>query len=213
MAVLLNRRSPWWYWLTPAAIYLLAILPAWLAGWPAYDLLMVYIRQAQYVPPNGVAFVSTASNPWVLFRVIDYDVAVRSYWIGFLAAAAATMVYLVYFARKRLSKNDLVVAAVLSAAMLPFFLPGMHERFFALAEIAAFCWALAARSQAAIAVAALLQTQLVLAYFGWVWTLPELTIVGAALVTVALSLLLLWSAQMSRIAATGTVFGPGYKSK
>ena len=198
IAILLNRRSPLWFWALPPAIYAIAMLPAWLAGWPAWDLLTVYVRQAEYVPSNGVSFVSTASNPWALFRFINYDLAIRSYWVGFLAASIATVSYIAYFASRRLSKDDMVAAAALSAAMLPFLLPGMHERFFVLAELCAFCWALAVRSRGAIAVAALLQLQFVLSYFGWVLRRPELTIAGGILTAVALGLLLACTARDCR---------------
>ena len=190
IAMLLNHRSPWCYWLVPPAIYALAMVPAWIAGWPGYDLLTVYIRQAQYVPSNGIFFVSTASNPWELFWVLDYDLAVRSYWVGFLAAASATAAYLASFARRSLSKGDVLVAAALSATMLPFLLPGMHERYFALAELLAFSWALVARSRRAVVAALLMQVQFVLSFFGWVRTMPQLTIIGSVLVVVVLSLLL-----------------------
>jgi len=205
--MLLNRRSPLWFWALPPAIYAIAMLPAWLAGWPAWDLLTVYVRQAEYVPSNGVSFVSTASNPWALFRFINYDLAIRSYWVGFLAASIATVSYIAYFASRRLSKDDMVAAAALSAAMLPFLLPGMHERFFVLAELCAFCWALAVRSREAIAVAALLQVQFVLSYFGWVLRRPELTIAGGILTTIALGLLVACSGRKRRIASSGKLSG------
>jgi Gpi18-like mannosyltransferase len=188
-AVLLNRRCPWWYWLLPALIYFLAMFPAWLAGWPALDLLTVYVRQAQYVPPNGIPFVSTASNPWALFWYLDLWMAVRSYWIGFLAAAIATAIYVIHFARRDLSKDQLVLAAALSATMLPYLLPGMHERFFALAELVAFCWAVSVGTRPAIAVALLMQVQFVLSYFGWAFMRFELTIAGALFTSAALWLM------------------------
>jgi Gpi18-like mannosyltransferase len=179
MAMLINRRSPWSYWMVPPVIYALAMLPAWLAGWPAYDLLTVYVRQAQYVPANGIPFVSTASNPWALFWYLDLWLAVRSYWIGFAAAAVATAIYVAFIARRHLSGHQIVLAAALSATMLPFLLPGMHERFFALAELVTFCWAAGVRTRSAVAAAALMQLQFMLSYFGWALTMFELTIAGA----------------------------------
>ena len=202
VAMLINRRSPWWMWAIPVFIYILAMFPAWLAGWPAYDLLTVYIRQAQYVPANGVAFVSTASNPWELFWVLNYDLAVRSYWIGFLASALATAIYVVWFARRPVSKVQIALVATLSATMIPFLLPGMHERYFALAELMAFCWAAAIRSKAAIVAAALLQVQFVLAFFGWVRTMPELTILGSVLTMTVLCVLIVQLAGVRRTDAT-----------
>jgi Gpi18-like mannosyltransferase len=186
VAMLIKHRAPAWHWLIPVLVYLCAILPAWLAGWPLADLLTVYLEQARYVPPNGVRYVSTASNWWALFAYIDYDAALRSYWIGFLTCAGAALAYIAYYSRRTGSR---MVAAAISATMLPFLLPGMHERFYALAEIIAFCLAWSSRVPRAGAVAALMQVQLVLAFFGWIFRSPLLTILGAALVAFCLWLL------------------------
>jgi glucose-6-phosphate-specific signal transduction histidine kinase len=137
-----------------------------------------------------VAFVSTASNPWELFWVLNYDLAVRSYWIGFLAAVLATAAFVFHFARRDLTASQILVAALLSTMMLPFLLPGMHERYFALAELLAFSGALILKSPSAVAIAILMQIQFILSFFGWSWTMPALTIVGSALTLIALALLL-----------------------
>jgi Gpi18-like mannosyltransferase len=187
VAMMFAVGAPWWQFLIPIIVYMCAMLPAWLAGWPAVDLLTVYVRQAQYVPPNGVPFVSTASNWWALFAYFDYDRALKSFWIGFIVAAGATLLYLRQFAAR--PTPQLLVAA-LSAIILPFLLPGMHERFYALAELATFSLAWASRSLRTSIAAFLMQAQLVLAYFGWILRTPELTIVGAGLTALAFWLLL-----------------------
>jgi hypothetical protein len=188
------------------------MLPAWLAGWPPADLVTVYVRQAQYVPPNGVPFVSTASNWWALFAYLDYDGALKSFWIGFAAAGAATLLYFRRFAARPAPH---LLAAALSAIMLPFLLPGMHERFYALAELATFCLAWTSRSRRTITAAFLMQVQLVFAYFGWILRIPEMAIIGAVLVALAFWLLLSeWLVEPSRCSEAilrnrpgGTVLG------
>ena len=187
VAMLISTRAPWWQWTIPLLVYAAAMLPAWLAGWPMLDLLTVYVRQEQYVPPNGVRFVSTASNWWALFAYLDYDRALHSFWLGFAAAAAGTMAYVRRFSSRPV---DLLVAAGVSAIMLPLHLPGMHERFYEFGELAIFALAWTRRSAAAVLVALLIQAQLLLAYFGWIVREPRLPIAGAALVTMALWLLL-----------------------
>ena len=185
--MLIERRAPWWHWLLPALVYMIAVLPAWLVGWPAFDLLSVYVRQAQYVPPNGVRFVSTASNWWALFAYLNYDRAVEDYWIGFFAAALAAIVYVRVLMVRRVSR---VLAAALSATMLPFLLPGMHERFYALSELTVFCLAWASRSRRMAIAALFMQVQLLLAFFGWILRQPVITITGAGLVTAVIWLLI-----------------------
>jgi len=46
IAMLIAWRSRWTLWAIPPAVYLTAMVPAWAAGWPAADLLSVYLRQA-----------------------------------------------------------------------------------------------------------------------------------------------------------------------
>ena len=147
-------RAPLRHWLAPVGVYLAAMLPAWLAGWPTWDLAMVYIRQERWAPPGASAFVSTAPNLWAVLR-LDHEWAATHFWIGFLLAGLATLVYLRWFKR-----FHLVAGAALSAAMLPFLLPGMHERFFALAEVLTFC--IAWRTER-FAIAAMMQTALIVA--------------------------------------------------
>jgi Gpi18-like mannosyltransferase len=147
-------RAPLRHWLAPAGVYLAAMLPAWLAGWPAWDLAMVYIRQERWAPPGTSAFVSTAPNLWAVLR-LDHEWAAAHFWIGFVLAGLATLFYLRWFKR-----FGVIAGAALSAAMIPFLLPGMHERFFALAEILTFC--IACRTEC-FAVAALMQAALIIA--------------------------------------------------
>ncbi len=186
IAMLILMRARWWHWLIPALVYAAATLPAWVAGWPAIDLLTIYIRQAQYIPPDGVRYVSTASNWWALFAYLDHSHAVQTFWIGFAAAIVASLFYI-----RRLTTrgSNLLLGAATSSTMLPFLLPGMHERFYALAELAVFCLAWTCRSRRTVIAALLMQMQLLLAYFGWILRRPELAIVGAALVTGVLWLL------------------------
>lgn len=44
IAVLINRRSPLWYWALPPLVYAVAMFPAWLTGWPAADLSQINCR-------------------------------------------------------------------------------------------------------------------------------------------------------------------------
>lgn len=209
-ATLISKRAAWWQWLVPAVVYAGAMLPAWLVGWPARDLITIYFRQAQYVPANGVRFVSTASNWWALFAYVDYGRALEDFWIGFIVAAAATVLYVRRLAGRQMNQ---LYGAALSSTMLPFLLPGMHERFYALGELAVFCLAWTYRSRRAAVAALLMQLQLLLAYFGWILRHPELTIVGAALVTIALGLLvqdrLLLSTEEPEASPRATTAGLG----
>jgi hypothetical protein len=124
--VLIRQRAPAWVWLTPVAVYLLSVLPAWFAGWPMSDLVTIYFRQTQW----DVAYISSAPNLWMLAKL--FAPQLYSIPVGLCISAVAAALYLGV-------RDPDVAAAALSAALMPFFLPAMHERFFALFEVLAFC--------------------------------------------------------------------------
>lgn len=189
MAMLVRFRAPLWHWLLPFFVYSVAMLPAWIAGWPAANLATVYLRQVEWLPADGRPFISNTSNPWVLARLFARDLAERSFWIGYVAAAAGSLGFVVWVSRHRLVPAQTIAAAALSSAMLPFLLPGMHERFFALAEILAFAYAFAVRDRRAVATAALMQVALVASFAGWKTQSGSLMILGLGLLGVALVLI------------------------
>jgi Gpi18-like mannosyltransferase len=147
MLVLWRHRAPLLLWAVPPAIYVLACFPAWLAGWPAWDLATIYFRQAQW-QPDDVAFVSNSASWWTWFDLAAPDTAIRFFWVGFVTAILGVVAYWHYVAAD--SVRRLMIAAVLSAAGLPFLLPGMHERFFILADVLALLYAVAFPSRRAV---------------------------------------------------------------
>lgn len=149
-----TRRVPAVLWAVPAAIYVLACIPAWLAGWPAWDLATIYLRQAQW-QPEDYTFVSNSASWWTWFGLIAAAVAIRFFWLGFATAVLGTLAYWRLVAVD--TDRRLMIAAVLSAAGLPFLLPGMHERFFILADVLAFLYAVAFPSRRAVLAAASMQ--------------------------------------------------------
>jgi Gpi18-like mannosyltransferase len=163
----LTRRTPWWCWLLPPAIYAIAMIPAWLMGWPAWDLLTVYIRQAQWQPELGDTFVSNGASWWTIYGYFFPAVARRTFWIGYVTTGAAVIVYVAALSRRHLTPNLMVAAAALSAAAVPFLLPGMHERFFILADIATYCLAIADPNRRTIAAAVLMQLASSVPGYGW----------------------------------------------
>jgi Gpi18-like mannosyltransferase len=122
IGTMLMLRAPPRHWVTPVLVYAAAMLPAWLAGWPASDLALVYMRQAEWAPPGATAFISTAPNIWAVLR-LDEQWAETHLWIGLAAAGLGAVLYLRWFRR-----FGVLGGAAVSEAMVPFFLPGMHER-------------------------------------------------------------------------------------
>jgi hypothetical protein len=167
LTLFLARRAPWWCWLTPVIVYLAAMVPAWLAGWPASNLLTIYVRQAVWQPEHGRIFVSNAASWWTIYGAFFPRLALKTFWVGYAVAAAAVAEYVRRLRKRVLSPSAMVAAAALGAAGLPFLLPGMHERFTILADVLTYCLAFGQRSPRTIAAAVLMQVASALPGYAW----------------------------------------------
>jgi Gpi18-like mannosyltransferase len=190
IAVFIRERVPLHYWLTPIWVCALACAPAWLAGWPAGDLLTVYVRQAQWHQVGMLLNVSSAANPWLLFGLFDHSLAEHAYFIGYLAAAAATLGFVVLVTKR----TSPLAAAALSSTMIPWLLPGMHERFFFLAEILIFCMAWQRRDAASIVAALCAQIALIVLLAAMVLLSIPLFFLSVLVETAVLGILLRFNA-------------------
>jgi Gpi18-like mannosyltransferase len=185
-AVLIARRAPLQWWLIPPAVYCLFMLPAWLAGWPALDLLLIYLRQGT----QGAAFVGNAANPWVWLAALDPELGLRLAPVG-LATALAFAAVFVHQMRNRLnSPRTLLLAATLSALVMPAVLPSMHERYFFLADVLALALALRWREQPTILAALLTQCASLGALYSYVYNDPQAAMLGASLTLGAIILVI-----------------------
>lgn len=174
-------------WPVPLLMYFLAMAPAALAGWPISDLLTVYLRQAQWNP----TFIGNAANPWSLVQYVAPQVGLAWLWIGDAAAVAAAVLLIVGFRRRAETDAQwLLNLALLSALVIPFLLPKMHERFFFLGDVLSFLLAWMTRDRRLIAVAVLVQCGLLAALAGLVLEEPLLPVAGAAMVGLAIALVL-----------------------
>jgi Gpi18-like mannosyltransferase len=201
LGILVARRVPLQLWLIPPAVYGAAILPACLAGWPLRELLMVYPLQAGFFDTPG-----NLSNPWVIARMLAPEEAKSFYWLGYAAALGAGAGVVALLARRAWSPNQLIALALLSALALPWFLPKMHERYFLLADLLAFCLAAASRDRRAVDIAIAVQLASVTAYFSY-WTNWHVAAGAGALVAgLALPATYRWLVTQSRREAGPTAF-------
>lgn len=132
LTVLLQRRANIVLWIVPPAIYCVAMLPAWSAGWPAVDLATIYLRQAEY-------FNTIGSSPglWAIGVVILPRKPTDLFLIGYAAGIIFSVAYVIVLCRRKLLREQMIEAALVSALALPFLLPKMHERFTLLADLLA----------------------------------------------------------------------------
>ena len=109
--------------------YLLALLPAWFLGRPAYDLLLVYLGQAG---KHG----DLAKNVPNLYQWLPNDW--YPFWpLGVLGTVAVVsgVTLAVRRSRARPTADLLVTLAAFALILAPALLPKMHDRYFFPAEV------------------------------------------------------------------------------
>jgi Gpi18-like mannosyltransferase len=202
--VLSYRIGPRYFFL-PVLAYAAMMLPAWLAGRPAWGLATVYLEQA-----GAYRWLSlNAPNPWSFVqytRLISYETGVL------LGSAAAVLTALALGALsvrwRRLHGGDLLLLAVTVAAAMPYVLPKMHERYFFLADILAYALAISRPRPWTIFVAVAIQLGSVFAYSSHMLDFTVGKYLGALFIGAALIVLLhrLWLTL--RPAHTGIIVSP-----
>lgn len=186
VAIALAQRARWSDWLAAPAAFVIALLPAWAAGWNAPDLAAIYLHQAGW--SNALAL--NAPNIWSMVQALPgvADTSGLSA-LATVAAVAASLAYILYY-RKHLvgaDPGEIVRAACLAALLIPGLLPRMHERYFFLGEALAILLALLDPRWLRLALIVQLGATLgILAYLSGVSTLAILGAVPMILATAML---------------------------
>lgn len=125
LILLLRRQIPWRALIIPPLVYLMAILPAWIAGRPLGDLLTIYLRQADYYG----SITMNAATPYLLLTRLPQD-AVTLIGLGVAGLTALTVAGISWRNRRAFDRRMILLAAALVVMLVPFVLPKMHERYF-----------------------------------------------------------------------------------
>jgi Gpi18-like mannosyltransferase len=187
IAILLRRRA-WPAVAIPPLIYLAAITPAVLAGWPIGDLLTIYLRQPQFT------FIGDAPNLWAFphaFHVSGPSIFLFSYILG--AAAALVGIGI------SLRAKDLPNAALLSSMLPVFFLAKMTSRFFFLDDVLSLAIAFVRRDRRSIAIAALIQLGSFLSIIAYLHDWPWLNAAASIFTAAGLATLLVQTFAAGRV--------------
>lgn len=176
LVLLITRRVPLRDWLWTPGIYALTLLPAWLAGWPAYDLLTIYAGQADTF--HDIAL--NAPNIWMVARIIGAPSDALT-GLAMVAAVGAMAAYLARFiaTSRHFTPVMLVRLALLAPLITAGLLPRMHERYFLLADVLAVVLAIISTNRDDWKLAAYVQIGSVLALFAYGSGLPWLAALGA----------------------------------
>lgn len=133
LLLMIRKRISWHALGLVPLIYVLMMAPAALAGRPLSELLTIYISQTGFYRTLS----EHAPNPYLFIPNTFYNPGVM---IGLGVAALIAVVWAVIYARKikEFTPEIILLCALVSAALMPFFLPKMHDRYFYLAEVLAF---------------------------------------------------------------------------
>lgn len=174
MGVVLRERA-WGAFILPPMIYMLAVAPAWLAGWPLSDLLTIYIKQA------SEPFEGNAPNIWAIPVALGFTGPFDAgYVLGVLLAGG-----MIFLAAQQGANPQIALLCVIA---LPFVLPKMHERYFYLADVLAFSIAWVRRDLPSISCCALVQAASVASIVAYLGPLPWLNGLASIVMAAALSI-------------------------
>lgn len=139
---LLGRRHGWALFMIPA-VFLVSILPAWLAGGSLINLLSIYIQQGaefqelSLSAPSVFAFLQEKSLSPVAVSLISY----AGILLAFIAASYLAMRTATSARTDDLSPSRFTLLSLASVLVIPFLLPHMHERYFYIADIISVLYA------------------------------------------------------------------------
>lgn len=184
LAMLLAGRARWWMLAIIPAVYVAAMLPAWLAGRPAIDLALLYLGQGRHYHD----LARSVPNIWQILRAlvtIPYPIGVA---IGLIAAAVATIAVAWRTRRHLMQAEDVVLVALLGAIVVPYLLPKMHNRYFFMADVLAGAYVFLRPTPRAFWIVRLVTIGSLLSYATFLLHLTGGAFVGAFLMTAGLVL-------------------------
>ncbi|MBA3943685.1 MAG: glycosyltransferase family 39 protein [Herpetosiphonaceae bacterium] len=135
LALLLRRQVAWKYVLLVPLVYLIAIVPAGLAGRPWRELLLIYANQSEAYRELTMG----APNMYTWLPNERYDAL---YGPGLIWAVIMCFLFvvLVYKSEISITHTTLVQLALLSVLLVPYVTPKMHERYFFPADVLSIVW-------------------------------------------------------------------------
>jgi len=128
--MMLRGNIRWYYFCLIPIIFIISITPTWLYGRPFTDLIKVYIAQT-----DRFRFLTLNFPNLYIWISNNYYEQVKI--LGIILTSALTVFTGFWLRRKQIvfSFETWIRLAFLSAIVVPFILPGMHERYMYLGEI------------------------------------------------------------------------------
>jgi Gpi18-like mannosyltransferase len=128
--MMLRGNIKWYYFLIIPIVYIISILPVWLYGRPLNELLIIYLSQSGSYKYLTLNF----PNLYILISNVYYEPVKIA---GIIFTALFTLLSGFWLIKKSFDFTfELwIKLAFLSAIVVPFLLPGMHERYMYLGDV------------------------------------------------------------------------------
>jgi Gpi18-like mannosyltransferase len=142
LILLLKRTVPWRHVVFVPAVYIVTVIPMWLAGRPLRQVLTIYLKQTDYYtyPSLGAANVYQFLS-WRVWQSESACQAACVYGVVVTGVVVLLFCLCVWASRAALTQERMVHLALLSVLIVPFFLPRMHERYFFPADLLSIVFA------------------------------------------------------------------------
>jgi Gpi18-like mannosyltransferase len=130
LIMLIRKQIPWKTLWIPPFVYIAFSIPFILLGSPILNTLGIYVTQSE----GFHSLCMNCASIWSFFQGINYDIGVVL-GIGLAFVSALIYMVLVYLKLDLDDPRQIILAAILSAILIPFLLPKMHDRYFYFAEM------------------------------------------------------------------------------
>jgi Gpi18-like mannosyltransferase len=136
LVLMLWRKIPWFYLLLVPGVYALAAWPAVALGRTWMEVLTIYASR----PLSGKALTHNAASFYAFVPRTALELLAAP---GVVIGALLILVWVLYTSRhtRRVDRPAIVLLALISAALTPFVLPNMHDRYFFPADVLAIALA------------------------------------------------------------------------
>ncbi len=126
----LKKRIEWWRFLLIFIVYFITVIPAWYAGRPLGELLLIYFNQAtQY---KELSKMAPNIYQWI---PNEHYSTVLPLGIGLTLVAVLIMTWVIYRSKVQLKPEFMVTLSFASVIVMPYLLPKMHDRYFFPADV------------------------------------------------------------------------------
>lgn len=132
---MLRGHIKWYLFLIIPVVYVVTILPVWIAGRPFFDLLGIYVMQGGYDEELVMSIPS-------VYIFIKKHLTSKLLGMAIVFVLVCVCGYLLKNKKYKFTIETWTKLLFLSALICPYLLPGMHERYIYMAELLAVVYVL-----------------------------------------------------------------------